>query len=972
MRERDVRAAIRRHDSLLSRYPFINKTFKEEIKMFKNMKIGLKLILTFSIIGLIAIAIIGYIGYNTAKKSLEEQAFQQLQSVRDIKKNQIQDFFEERLGDLEVYSVNTAMVTAMERFVTAFNAQNRIGGEAWNRWNNFHGPKLEKYVDVYHYYDLLMISPNGDVVFTVEKEGDLGQNVATGALANSVLAKAFNKGKTGYGFTDYEWFEISDEPAAFVSGPVRDTTGNLIGVLVYQIALESVNEIMQERSGMGETGESYLIGNDKRMRSDSYLDPTGHSVEASLRGTIENNGVDTEAANEALAGKSDHKIIVDYNGKQVLSAYAPVDILGAHWAILSEINEAEAFAPVYRLRNQILIWAAILILIVIGVSVLFSLTITRPLQVAVDVADQISKGNIYVNFEVTSKDEIGKLLTSMKDMVAYIQEVADVAQKISEGDIQVEVTTKSNSDVLNQAFQRTAQYVQDAANVADKISVGDVSSIEVKPKSDKDVYNQAVLRTVAYLQEVAEVSQKLAIGNINVSVTPKSANDILNQSFGQMITYLQEVAELAEKIAENDLRVEVTPKSNQDVLNRSLKRMTDNLKVIVQRLLESSDMVLSSATQLSENSQRIEKGADEQASATEETSASIEQIASSISQVASNTDSLSSNVSETSASIEQMTTSIDSISKNVSDLSASVDETSSTIEEMAASIEQVAVNAREVTKSSEDAVQEAESGGESVNQAIEGMSEIAETMQDIVKVIQNLDESSKKINSIVDVIDEIAEQTNLLALNAAIEAARAGEHGRGFAVVADEVRDLAERSAESAKEIVSLITGVQEETQRAIKVTDEGYKKVNQGVELAGNAGTALDKISQAIRQVNQMMQEVSKVTNQQAKASDQIVNTVENMRRMTQQVDNATQEQSSSSNQIMKAVEVMNKMTAQVANATNEQKKSGEQIVKAVDNIAKISGQNKDVTQQIVAAVEGLNKQGENLREITATFKLR
>jgi methyl-accepting chemotaxis protein len=244
-----------------------------------------------------------------------------------------------------------------------------------------------------------------------------------------------------------------------------------------------------------------------------------------------------------------------------------------------------------------------------------------------------------------------------------------------------------------------------------------------------------------------------------------------------------------------------------------------------------------------------------------------------------------------------------------------------------------------------------------VKETIDGMEQISETMRDIVSVIETLNESSEKINTIVDVIDDIAEQTNLLALNAAIEAARAGEHGRGFAVVADEVRKLAERSASSAKEIVELITDVQEDTTNAIKVTNQGYQRATEGVKLAGKAGETLDEISDAIKKVNLMMKEVSKVTQQQAQASDRIVGTVENMRKMTRQVNNATNEQATSSRQIMKAVETMNAMTRQVSTATNEQRKGGEQIVQAIENITRIA--------------RNLASQAEKLKDITSIFKV-
>lgn len=436
---------------------------------------------------------------------------------------------------------------------------------------------------------------------------------------------------------------------------------------------------------------------------------------------------------------------------------------------------------------------------------------------------------------------------------------------------------------------------------------------------------------------------------------------------------LRDAVRVSNELADGNLGVEFSAPTRDETgqLFAAMEQMVVNWRTIIERLSESSSQVASTSDQLAASSRQISSGAEEQSSATEETSASMEQMAASIRQVAMNSEQLSTNVSETSASIQQMMASIQSVARHTSDLSGAVSETSSTIQEMAASIEQVAVNAREVGKFSSAAVKEAEDGFAAVREAVEGMNTLASTMKDIVAVIRNLDDSSNAISRIVDVIDDIAEQTNLLALNAAIEAARAGEHGRGFAVVADEIRKLAERSAASAKEIVQLIGGVQKETQNAIRVTQEGQTRAVAGVQSATQAGDAFGKIVQGIGTVSRMVNEISKATEQQAKASEQMVQTVDNMTRMTNQVHTATREQANGSQQIMKAVEMMNTMTKQVSLATGEQHRGGEQVVRAVENIAKIAEQNVSASSQIVEVSRNLSTQAEELRKIASTFSL-
>ena len=182
---------------------------------------------------------------------------------------------------------------------------------------------------MYGYYDLFLINPDGYVFYTVAQESDYQTNMVNGKYSSSGLGILVRKvlEKKEFGFADFEPYAPSnDEPAAFIAQPVLHQGGVEI-IVALQLPLEGVNNIMQERTGMGKTGETYLVGEDKLMRSDSFLDPENHSVIASFANP--NLGsVDTEAAREALAGTEDAKIVIDYNGNPVLSAYTPIHPFG--------------------------------------------------------------------------------------------------------------------------------------------------------------------------------------------------------------------------------------------------------------------------------------------------------------------------------------------------------------------------------------------------------------------------------------------------------------------------------------------------------------------------------------------------------------------------------------------------------------------------------------------------------------------
>ena len=351
------------------------------------MKLSTKLLSAFLAVGVIPAAVIGFLALRKSSSALQTQSYDQLISMRDvkqdqiesffaerqgdmgvlmetvgtlrresfsklnaikeIKKNQIEGYFAERLGDISVLSGNANVAEALRAFTVAFEGEgNRTGGDVWTEAEQVYGSWLVQYKQEYAYYDLFLVSAKGDVVYTAAKESDLGQNLITGSLKSSPFGKCFRNSANGVAIQDFEPYAPSNGvPAAFVGAPV-DKDGQTIGVVALQLPLDAINKIMQERAGMGKTGESYLVGADKLMRSDSYLDPTGHSVNASFAGTVAKNGCDTEAAREALGGTNGAKIIRDYNGNPVLSSYAPLSIEGLNWVMLSEIDVAEAFCPV--------------------------------------------------------------------------------------------------------------------------------------------------------------------------------------------------------------------------------------------------------------------------------------------------------------------------------------------------------------------------------------------------------------------------------------------------------------------------------------------------------------------------------------------------------------------------------------------------------------------------------------------------
>jgi methyl-accepting chemotaxis protein len=319
---------------------------------------------------------------------------------------------------------------------------------------------FDKYIKMYGYYDLFLINPNGYCFFTVAKEADYQTNLVNGKFAASGLGELTRKTleTKRYEVADFAPYAPSNnEPAAFIAQPVvRD--GKVEVVVALQLSLEAINNIMQQRDGMGETGETYLVGSDKLMRSDSFLDPTHHSVKASFADPAKGS-VDTEASREALAGKKDEKIIIDYNGNPVLSAYNPLKVGDVTWAMIAEIDEAEAFAAVKAIRWLIGIVAAVGIGAIIAIALLITRSITKPITRIIDGLNESAEQVASASGQVSTASQ--SLAEGASEQAASIEETSSSLEEMSS-------MTRQNADNANQAdtLMKEANQVVHSANTS--------------------------------------------------------------------------------------------------------------------------------------------------------------------------------------------------------------------------------------------------------------------------------------------------------------------------------------------------------------------------------------------------------------------------------------------------------------------------------------------------------------------------
>jgi len=459
---------------------------------------------------------------------------------------------------------------------------------------------------------------------------------------------------------------------------------------------------------------------------------------------------------------------------------------------------------------------------------------------------------------------------------------------------------------------------------------------------------------------------------------------------GLFIRPILALATTARQIAQGDLTRRVTVQSRDEVgtLAETFNSMSANLERTVRSVVQSQSKLKSVVETVDNRSHTVIERVDEQRSIIDATSNSIDQLNSGVRKITDNVEALSASSEETSSSMLEMVASMEEVSRHTDTLWGAVEETASATHEMVTSINEVDQNivylTNFVTDTSSSMVQmsasiaevegnaarsydltlavadAAESGMKAVRETIEGMEQIRQSVAESNIVVSRLGERSFAIGRILNVIEDIAEQTNLLALNAAILAAQAGDYGRGFSVVAAEIRELSERTASSTRDIANLIKSVQEEVGNALRTMSAGSSLVEQGVTLSHEAGKALNRILESATVASGMGKEIANATREQATGSENVTRAVERLQEMVRQISGATAQQASGSDHILKAVESMREVTRYVRQAMVEQKSgssmissAAERMIEMIHEIFQVAANQAGESEKIVDIME-------------------
>lgn len=783
--------------------------------MFKSVKIRTKLPVLICVLVGLTILVLTIANWTLTARMITSAAVRQLTTISALNTRSVMTLLHSIDRDITLSAAAPSTYTALLALTDGYDSLEDAGtvlrdayitsnpyelgekdrlvqadtGSSYGFIHATYHPAFDAVQDAMGYYDIFLFSTKGDLVYSVFKENDFATNMIDGPYADSGLAEAFKKAIKNSAddpsvFVDFQPYEPSAlAPAAFISRPVFGPQGVLLGVLAYQMPISQLNAAAGNLTGLGQTATGFIVGSDNLMRTESDM------TEAD---DILKTRVDSAAVRRGFQGERSDYSGLGISGEQVMGYFAPITFLGTTWVTVIQQSRAELFAGLKRATWAAALLAAVILFVSATGAIVFSRSISRPLQSLADAVGQVAEG----------------ALDTVVPGMDRLDEVGDLARTTE--------VFRQNAIQMKQMGQDQAQAnekMRDLAKQQEAAALRERDMAREKDRADEAAQSARQQMMHKLERSFGNVVKAATMGDFSPRIDA-TFDDVVLTELSQGINSLMETVEYGltqtgntlRSVAEGDLtsRMHGEFQGAFSALQENVNRMAASLTDLIGDISQSGETLSLSSSELQQTADFLSRRAEQNAAAVEQTSASLKLLSSSLEQVGQTV----SGVSDT------------------------------------------ARQARDAAVASNTVAEDASTS----------MDRIAD--------------GSREISRVIAVINDIAFQINLLALNAGVEAARAGEAGRGFSVVASEVRMLAQRAGEAASEIAEVIS--------------KSDDAVTDGVANVAKAKVSLEQIAQSVVTISDGVENVTRAMSEQATSIREISTAVS-------QVDQNTQKQAAS-----------------------------------------------------------------------------
>ncbi len=698
-----------------------------------NLSLSKKLPLILGTMATLAAISAGIVGFVQAQSALHHAEEEKLLAILHDRASSLKDWYQEIDGDLSVQAQNPLVNEALLAFENGWadlgyrqrqNLQrlyidenpHPLGskdeldvandGSSYSRAHGTYHPYFRSLQRDRGYYDIFLLDPGGNVVYSVFKEPDYATNVSNGEWKDTDLGNAFRAAKNaGTGqeraFFDFKPYAPSQgTPAAFMSAPILGANNQLAGVIVFQMPIDTLNNVMNRTAGLGETGETFAVGPDHLMRSNSRF---------SEESTILTRRVDAETVDLALAGETGIMETLDYRNHEVFSAYTPVELGNTTWAILVDQDTHEAMAAIDGLLLILLEVIGITTLILAGIGVWVGRMITKPILAMADTMEDIAGGDTGSEVPALGRtDELGQMASAVEIFRKGLIERAEmrveqenertatrkaIKQAVNNIAVQVEASTSSLIEDVSRAMESATQVSRQIKDAAKRVEE-DTHTVAAATEESQASLNTMSASTEGMATSIRDISQEMevSLGATNEAV---SAGDDAKLKIGSLSDSVEKVSEVvavitgiaeqtnllalnatieAARAGEAGKGFAVVASEVKDLANQTA-RSTDEIVTQISDIQQSTDAAVRSFDNIATALDRVQAVAQTIAGAVEKQNATTEEIASTADEtrqaseeIAQSVASVSNEARKTSEQTVDLNQAIDSVTEMVRDL----------------------------------------------------------------------------------------------------------------------------------------------------------------------------------------------------------------------------------------------------------------------------------------------------------------